>query len=186
MRPLFGYTNLDLTFLIAVIDSPGKGEVMVGGLLSTLVELSNLIVRCNAVCVNIVGQLSSLLHDHNNVFLDSDDVTAAPLDAKTKNPNALVNTSLVSVFQCVGDLLRVLLTIDSIVTSNKFLTDSWSRYKSMIAGARRDPGPVGFQEAGILDLEKLLLFVDVTLIRGECRVTRMQVISDANNASHEQ
>ena len=148
---------------------------MVGGLLSTLVELSNLIVRCNAVCVNMVGQLSSLLHDNNNVFLSADGMTAAPLEAKTKNPNALVNTSLVSVLQCVGDLLCVLLTIDSIVMSNEFLTDSWSSYKSMIAGARRASGMVGSSEththtqtqSGILDLEKLLVFVDHTLLRGE-------------------
>ena len=148
---------------------------MVGGLLSTLIELSNLIVRCNTVCVNIVGQLSSLLHDHNNVFMNAGDVAAVPLEAKTKNPNALVNTPLVSVFQCLGDLLCVLLTIDSIVMSNEFLTDSWSSYKSMIASARRALGLVSSPNTqtqtgtgtGILDLERLLVFVDHTLLRGE-------------------
>lgn len=143
---------------------------MVGGLLPTLVELSNLIARCNAVCVNIVGQLSSLLHDNNNVFMDTDEVAAASSEAKTKNPNALLDTPLVSVMQCVGDLLCVLLTIDNIVMSNEFLTDSWSSFKSMTACARRDSGPVGSPEGRILDLEKLLVFVDHTLLRGESGV----------------
>jgi WASH complex subunit 7, N-terminal len=96
---------------------------MIGAFLPTLVEITNFIKRCNAVCVNIVQQLSAILSEKNSIFEDSSDLPLNSKKNKNENENSLLNTHLFSAFKCLGDLLAVLMHFDAVITRNDGLKD---------------------------------------------------------------
>jgi WASH complex subunit 7, N-terminal len=141
---------------------------MIGAFLPTLVEITNFIKRCNAVCVNIVQQLSAILCEKNSIFEDTSDL---PLNSNSKknkneNENSFLNTHIFSAFKCLGDLLAVLMHFDSVITRNDGLKDSWMAYKTLIGRVRVSPGSFNTTEVEVARLEKLLISVDATLLKG--------------------
>jgi WASH complex subunit 7, N-terminal len=140
---------------------------MIGAFLPTLVEITNFIKRCNAVCVNIVQQLSAILSEKNSIFEDSSDLPLSSKKNKNENENSLLNTHLFSAFKCLGDLLAVLMHFDSVITRNDGLKDGWVAYKTLIGRVTLDPGSFNTSEVEVVRLEKLLISVDTTLLKGD-------------------
>jgi WASH complex subunit 7, N-terminal len=130
---------------------------MIGAFLPTLVEITNFIKRCSAVCVNIVQQLSAILSEKNSISKKN----------KNENENSLLNTHLFSAFKCLGDLLAVLMHFDSVITRNDGLKDGWVAYKTLLGRVRVDPGSFNTTEVEVVRLEKLLISVDTTLLKGD-------------------
>jgi hypothetical protein len=140
---------------------------MIGAFLPTLVEITNFIKRCNAVCVNIVQQLSAILSEKNSIFEYSSDLPLNSKKNKNENENSLLNTHLFSAFKCLGDLLAVLMHFDSVITRNDGLKDGWVAYKTLIGRVTLDPGSFNTSEVEVVRLEKLLISVDATLLKGD-------------------
>jgi hypothetical protein len=140
---------------------------MIGAFLPTLVEITNFIKRCSAVCVNIVQQLSAILSEKNSIFEDSSDLPLNSKKNKNENENSLLNTHLFSAFKCLGDLLAVLMHFDSVITRNDGLKDGWVAYKTLLGRVRVDPGSFNTTEVEVVRLEKLLISVDTTLLKGD-------------------
>lgn len=71
--------------------------------------------------------------------------------------------------RALGDLLRVLVTIDSVVQQNAGLSRAWAQYKRLIELARGEPGRfgVGGEEGSRLaQLEEALVRLDHALLSG--------------------
>lgn len=140
---------------------------MIGAFLPTLIEITNFIKRCNVVCVNIIQQLSAVLSEKNSIFEDTGETSSSSRKNKTENENSFLNTHLFSAFKCLGDLLTVLMHFDSVIHRNDRLKDSWIAYKSLIGRVRADPGSFSTTEVEVVQLEKLLISVDSTLLKGD-------------------
>ena len=156
---------------MTAMEHQGVKEKMVGAFLPTLVEITNFIKRCNQVCVNFIQQLSSVLSGQNTIFEDkAEDLSNTK--KKTENENSFLNTHLFSAFIAVGELLTILLHFDSIIIRNNWLKESWEEYKTLIGRVRLDPGSFNTTEVEISQLEKLLLSIDSTLLRGNVTYVR--------------
>lgn len=129
---------------------PGSRERMVGRILPTLQELSNFVDRCYFVAVNLVQQVSALLN---------------PKDALYRS--VFHSCQLKQAFLSLGELLAVLITLDSIVAENDVLRDSWAQYKVMMSYARADPASFGMDAEKVATFEKLLLSIDQSVMSGE-------------------
>ena len=101
----------------------GKKEKMIGNFLPFLQELSNYIFRCYALALNLVQQLAAMrvIRDENMRFL-----------LKEIRFNNALNS--------LGDLLGILITLDTIITNNESLQEAWLAFKSMVSFSHQDPG----------------------------------------------
>ncbi len=77
------------------------------------------------------------------------------------------HTHIRPAFIALGDILTVLITVDSIIQQNEALLDAWMAYKSMIAYVRADPSAFNTNIESITKFERLLVSVDQTLMIGE-------------------
>ena len=150
-----------------MIELPGRKEKMIGAFLPTLLEITNFVKRCNVVCVNIIQQLSAVLSEKNSIFENTMETSLNSKKNKNENENSFLNTHLFSAFKCVGDLLSVLLHFDAVINRNDCLKDGWIAYKTLIGRVRVDPGSFSTTEVEVVQLEKLLLSIDSTLLRGD-------------------
>lgn len=130
--------------------STGYAERQIGKLLPTLQELSNFIERCYAVAVNMVQQLSAI-HDNRQSHYEK----------------VFSLTHLRISFVALGDLLRMLITIDTIIRGNEQLAEAWAQYKLMISFVRADPASFGTDEFGVTKFERLLVSIDAPLMTGQ-------------------
>jgi hypothetical protein len=81
-------------------------EGNMGHFLPFLQEVANLITRCYRVAQNLVNQLACLFHERQKLYLST-----------------FKHVSLDFVFEALGELGRVLLTLDGIIASNAAITD---------------------------------------------------------------
>jgi len=129
---------------------PGDRESMIGKFLPTLQDLSNFVDRCYSVATNLVQQLAALLSPKEQLYRTT-----------------FQTAHLTSMFSALGELLTVLVTIDSIIEQNEYLKEHWQFYKTMITYARQDPASFGTDEAGISKFERLLVSIDQSILIGE-------------------
>jgi WASH complex subunit 7 len=128
----------------------GEKERIMGNFLSQLQDISNFTCRCRAVALNLVQQLSQLLRPQVQLY-------KATFQA----------ARLLPVFQALGDLLTVLITLDTIIRQNDLLLESWKSYKAMISFARADPAAFGTDGTRISTFERLLVSIDQQLMSGD-------------------
>ncbi len=92
---------------------PNSGpEAQMGRLLPFLVDLTNFLTRVNAVARNCINQLACLYHERQKLYLST-----------------FKEVKLESVFEHLGALLRILITLDAIVTDNVNIALFWNAYK---------------------------------------------------------
>lgn len=135
---------------LPLFEQPGMKEKMVGKFLPFLQELSNFIDRCYSVCLNLVQQLASLMDNKELLYRCM-----------------FSNMHLTSVFKSLGELLTILISLDSIVHHNENLQDAWGAYKSMISLARNDAAAFSTSPEEISKFERLLVAVDQSIMIGE-------------------
>ena len=73
----------------------------------------------------------------------------------------------IQIFQCFGELLTTLTTLDLIIDQNDALKASWAHYKHMISMARADPASFKSSEHKISSFERLLVALNVNVLGGD-------------------
>ncbi|TWW75650.1 WASH complex subunit 4 [Takifugu flavidus] len=127
----------------------GELQIQMGRFISFLQELSCFVSRCYEVVVNIVHQLAAL---YNN-----------------KGPPKVIESSGVHfqvVYEHLGELLVVLLTLDEIMENHATLKDHWKMYKRLLKSVHHNPGKFSIPEEKLKPFEKLLLRLEGQLLDG--------------------
>uniref|UniRef100_A0A3Q3L940 WASH complex subunit 4 n=1 Tax=Labrus bergylta TaxID=56723 RepID=A0A3Q3L940_9LABR len=115
----------------------GESQVQMGRFISFLQELSCFVTRCYEVVVNIVHQLP-----------------------KTESSGVHFQV----VYEHLGELLVVLLTLDEIMENHGTLKDHWKMYKRMLKSVHHNPGKFSIPEEKLKPFEKLLLKLEGQLL----------------------
>uniref|UniRef100_A0A8D0GHR3 WASH complex subunit 4 n=1 Tax=Sphenodon punctatus TaxID=8508 RepID=A0A8D0GHR3_SPHPU len=121
-----------------------------GRFVSFLQELSCFVTRCYEVVMNVVHQL-------------------AVLYTSNKNAPKIIETSGVhfqTMYEHLGELLTVLLTLDEIVDNHATLKDHWTMYKRLLKSVHHNPSKFGIQDDKLKPFEKLLLKLEGQLLDG--------------------
>jgi len=90
----------------------GDNLILMGKFVSFLQELSCFVKRCYEVVRNTLHQLNALYSSQRSAFR---------LD--------ITEMHLKSMFVALGNLLRLLITLDSIINQQNTLKDDWNAYK---------------------------------------------------------
>uniref|UniRef100_A0A8C3RLI1 WASH complex subunit 4 n=1 Tax=Chelydra serpentina TaxID=8475 RepID=A0A8C3RLI1_CHESE len=73
---------------------------------------------------------------------------------------------LATMYEHLGELLTVLLTLDEIVDNHATLKDHWTMYKRLLKSVHHNPSKFGIQEDKLKPFEKLLLKLEGQLLDG--------------------
>ncbi|KAG8138232.1 hypothetical protein E2320_004147 [Naja naja] len=128
----------------------GESQIQMGRFISFLQELSCFVTRCYEVVMNIVHQLAALYTSNKNI-------------------PKVIETSGVhfqTMYEHLGELLTVLLTLDEIVNNHATLKDHWTMYKRLLKSVHHNPPKFGIQEDKLKPFEKLLLKLESQLLDG--------------------
>ena len=125
-------------------------ELMLAKILPLLQECCNFIIRCNKILVNFIQQLAILTLNSNKI-----------------SRNLFISTHFTSLFHSLGELLNILVIFDLIIQQNDVLLDSWSYYKTMLAGISTDPTNYDTTSDNIEKYEKLIRNLDTFLFSGD-------------------
>lgn len=126
----------------------GESQIQMGRFISFLQELSCFVTRCYEVVVNIVHQLAALYNS-------------------SKVATKVIESSGVHfqiVYEHLGELLVVLLTLDEIMENHGTLKDHWKMYKRMLKSVHHNPGKFSIPEEKLKPFEKLLLKLEGQLL----------------------
>ncbi|KAG9280938.1 WASH complex subunit 4 [Astyanax mexicanus] len=126
----------------------GECQVQMGRFISFLQELSCFVSRCFEVVVNIVHQLAALYNSNK---------------AATK----IIESSGVhfqTVYEHLGELLVVLITLDEIMENHATLRDHWKMYKRLLKSVHHNPSKFAILEEKLKPFEKLLLKLEGQLL----------------------
>eukprot|EP00004_Rigifila_ramosa_P020162 TRINITY_DN521_c1_g2_i4.p1 TRINITY_DN521_c1_g2~~TRINITY_DN521_c1_g2_i4.p1 ORF type:complete len:1097 (+),score=319.76 TRINITY_DN521_c1_g2_i4:490-3291(+) len=97
----------------------------------------------------MVHQLASLYHEQQKLYQSS-----------------FKNIRLTGVWEAIGEMLRVLLTLDEIFTQNATLGEAWNQYKTMMKTAKLDMPRFNVTEEQLRQFEKLVLSLEGQLFEG--------------------
>ncbi|KAJ3596591.1 hypothetical protein NHX12_002996 [Muraenolepis orangiensis] len=128
----------------------GESQIQMGRFISFLQELSCFVSRCFEVVMNIVHQLAAL---YNN----------------NKGAAKIIESSGVhfqTVYEHLGELLVVLLTLDEIMENHGTLKEHWKMYKRLLKSVHHNPGKFSIREEKLKPFEKLLLKLEGQLLDG--------------------
>lgn len=128
----------------------GEAQLQMGRMIPLLQEVSFFVTRSYEVVKLVFQQMSQLY-------------------TAEKGPTKLVNVTDVHfqvVYEHLGDLLAVLITLDSIISKHATLKDHWTLYKRMLKSVRRTPEEFGLPEAKVKPFEKLLMTLEGQVLDG--------------------
>ncbi|XP_066561354.1 WASH complex subunit 4 [Amia ocellicauda] len=128
----------------------GESQIQMGRFISFLQELSCFVSRCSEVVVNVVHQLASLY-------------------SSNKGATKIIESSGVHfqvVYEHLGELLVVLLTLDEIIGNHATLKEHWKMYKRLLKSVHHNPSKFAIQEEKLKPFEKLLLKLEGQLLDG--------------------
>uniref|UniRef100_A0A8C4QNR8 WASH complex subunit 4 n=1 Tax=Eptatretus burgeri TaxID=7764 RepID=A0A8C4QNR8_EPTBU len=136
----------------AAESSSQEGETLIqmGRMIAFFQELSCFVARCYEVVANMIHQLASL-YTSNKAAPKIIDVSAVHLQ---------------TVFEHLGDLLTVLLTLDEIIKNQITLKEHWTMYKRLLKSVHHNPGRFDLPDGKLRSLEKLLLKLETDLLDG--------------------
>eukprot|EP00808_Paulinella_micropora_P011932 g79350.t1 len=118
-------------------------EQEMGQLVPFLQDLVNFLARAYAVGQNMVAQIACLYHERQKLYVST-----------------FKHVDLTCVFEALGQLLRVLITLDAIILDNPAIADGWGAYKRMVKYIRADPERYGIEAGKLRTFEGLLLQLD--------------------------
>lgn len=128
----------------------GDSQIQMGRFVSFLQELSCFVSRCYEVVANIIQQLAALYNSN-------------------KGATKIIESSSVHfqiVYEHLGELLVVLLTLDEIMENHSTLKDHWQMYKRLLKSVQHNPGKFSVPEDKLKPFEKLLLRLEGQLLDG--------------------
>ncbi|KAK7791494.1 hypothetical protein R5R35_008848 [Gryllus longicercus] len=129
----------------------GAAQVMMGSLLPHLQELGCFIKRCEEVAIQIVQQLAA--------------VYSSPRES-SQVMNA-VDIHFQDVFDHLGDLLLILVTLDEILGNHGPIQDHWIIYKRTVVSVHHDPEKFGVKRERLATFEKILTDLETNLLTGK-------------------
>ncbi len=88
----------------------------------------------------MVNQLACLYHERQKLYIST-----------------FNSVHLEYVFECLGEISRVLITIDAIIADNQSIAAGWLAYKRMIKYIRADPSRYGLQPEKLKSVRPLFL-----------------------------
>jgi len=127
--------------------SDGLLEAQVGLMLPLLQEAQNFVVRVGRVVHSLVRQVRALLSG--------------------KFAGGFKEIKLGPVVCSLGDALRVLITLDTIIAGNRQLGVAWQKYKRLADIIRSDPGKFGHDSGAAGKFFELLSGLDQGLLQGK-------------------
>ena len=133
----------------------GDAEIMMGTMMPFFSEIFESLSYVNSLVVNMVTQLHSLYYKK-----------------QPKNHDLYGNlfkfVHLYSAFDALGKMLGGLAMIDAVVDDNENLANHWELYKRMMQFAKNGPEKYGINERQERQLRKCLLFLDKSILSGQC------------------
>ncbi|KAF4022605.1 hypothetical protein G4228_014463 [Cervus hanglu yarkandensis] len=78
----------------------------------------------------------------------------------------LIKTENKTMYEHLGELLTVLLTLDEIIDNHIMLKDHWTMYKRLLKSVHHNPSKFGIQEEKLKPFEKFLLKLEGQLLDG--------------------
>lgn len=127
----------------------GELELEMGRHLPFFQEIANFADRCKAVTINLVHQVAALYSGKEQLYTQ-----------------IYKKVQLVPVFEALGDLFQVLITIDYIIADNMNIADAWDKYKSAGAIVKSDPEKYGMDASKVDDFYRLLVTLDAAVLGG--------------------
>ncbi|XP_059151833.1 WASH complex subunit 4-like isoform X4 [Physella acuta] len=127
----------------------GEAQIQIGRMFSLLQELSCFVSRCYEVTKFVLKQLSCLYTNK-----------PGPKMIDVKDVHFQV------VFEHLGDLLTVLITLDHIIDFHPTLKDHWTLYKRMVKSVHHDPSKFGIAQEKVRPFEKLMMMIEGKLLDG--------------------
>ena len=76
------------------------------------------------------------------------------------------NVELLPVYESLGCVLGILITLDALVMDNECIMNSWMAYKRMMQYVRADPTRYDLDESRVKQFERLLVALDQTVLAG--------------------
>ncbi|KXJ13484.1 WASH complex subunit 7 [Exaiptasia diaphana] len=134
----------------------GEAQVKLGRMLSllqvsevdTVKEISSFVTRCYEVVKNVLQQLGSLYNKSGPKVIDTSGV------------------HFTTVFEHLGKLLGVLITLDEILEASQTLRDHWKLYRRMVKSVYHNTAMFGVEEEKLRPFEKLLMSLEGQLLDG--------------------
>ena len=127
----------------------GSRQNQIGRMLPTLQKLSCFISRSREVLKHMVLQLAAL---HNKSMPKVMDVS---------------QVHFTTVFECIGVLLRIMITLDGIVSANTTLKDDWSQYKMILKSVNQDPAKYETTDEKLKPFAKMLGKIEKQILSGQ-------------------
>uniref|UniRef100_A0A8C1TFK4 WASH complex subunit 4 n=1 Tax=Cyprinus carpio TaxID=7962 RepID=A0A8C1TFK4_CYPCA len=125
----------------------GESQIQMGRFISFLQELSCFVSRCFEVVVNMVHQLAALYISNNATKI----IESTGVHFQT-------------VYEHLGELLVVLITLDEIMENHATLKDHWRMYKRLLKSVHHNPAKFAIPEEKLKPFEKLLLKLEGQLL----------------------
>jgi hypothetical protein len=92
---------------------------------------------------------------------------------------AFMDVKFRPVTLALGDLLTVLISLDTIVRSNKMIQQSWDKYKKMVDVMRMDPTKFGGTAEAAAQFDKMLAELD----QGLCNCLPARLMACMTNSA---
>ncbi|EKX45132.1 hypothetical protein GUITHDRAFT_139069, partial [Guillardia theta CCMP2712] len=130
---------------------PEGAEVeQISSFIPLLEDLSHFAARCHSVVANALSQLAGLYTDEKNTLYKS----------------CFKGTRLHSFLTQLGELLRVLITLDGLVGSNQELQYHWSEYKRVLQSAALEPEVFGMRPKRIAKVLMAVMRLEADVFNG--------------------
>ncbi|PNF21208.1 hypothetical protein B7P43_G05087, partial [Cryptotermes secundus] len=129
----------------------GAAQLLLSRMLPHLQELSCFVKRCEQVVVQIVEQLAALY-------------------SSSRDATYVINATGIhfqDVFEHLGDILVVLLTLDEVLGNHSTLHDHWIIYKRTVKSVQHDPSKFGVEWEKLKNFENLLSKLENHLLTGK-------------------
>lgn len=119
---------------------PTPAEEQMGQFLPILQDLCNFVKRVQALIANYIGQLASLYNDMNQIYLST-----------------FKTVEFDYVFEQLGVLFTVVITLDGIIADNPELTNHWNVFQKMVQYISGDIDRFGIKKQSDVNLMKQLI-----------------------------
>lgn len=125
-------------------------EIQMGRFLPFLQQLSNFVLRINAVIKNSMEQMAYLYHPKQKLYICT-----------------FKNVSMDYVLSRLSQTLSILLTLDAIINDNSEIRDAWENYKKMIGYIRKTPESMGFTSDALNDFQHQIMTLEEVIMNGK-------------------
>eukprot|EP01117_Protostelium_nocturnum_P006288 TRINITY_DN2269_c0_g1_i2.p1 TRINITY_DN2269_c0_g1~~TRINITY_DN2269_c0_g1_i2.p1 ORF type:complete len:1054 (+),score=430.50 TRINITY_DN2269_c0_g1_i2:224-3385(+) len=133
----------------AATDTEGEAQNEFSKVLPFLGRLSDFVTRCYAITKNVVHQMASLYRSSSKLYQSS-----------------FKNVRLEFVFESLGNLFGMLITLDELISRNSSWNHSLTLYQRMIKTMKPDPSKFNIEEKSLWKIESSLFSIKSQLLDG--------------------